>query len=120
SRDWSSDVCSSDLPTLMERLNEYWWLVIALGLAVVVGAMAVFIRRRRESEEDAFDELSSLNFEPPAERPARALAPSNKGGGRADAFLVEGEDDAGLVKTNLDEDLDFEPSSTARRESAQP
>ncbi|HEY0939569.1 MAG TPA: FimV/HubP family polar landmark protein [Steroidobacter sp.] len=104
-------------PTLMERLNEYWWLVIALGLAVVIGAMAVFIRRRRESEEDALDDLSTLNFEPPSARPARALAPSSKGG-RADAFLVEGEDDAGLVKTNLDEDLDFEP--TARREPAQP
>lgn len=105
-------------PTLMERLNEYWWLLIALGLAVVVGAMAVFIRRRRESEEDALDDLSSLNFDPPAERPAHALAPSSKG--RADAFLVEGEDDAGLVKTNLDEALDFDPPASARHEVAEP
>jgi pilus assembly protein FimV len=107
-------------PTLAERIREYWWLLIAAGLAVVVGAMVAFIRRRRESEdEDSFDSLSSsLNFEPPSERPARALAPSGKGG-RADAFLVEGEDDAGLVKTNLDDDLDFDPPPTARREPAQ-
>lgn len=105
-------------PTLMERLNDYWWLLIALGLAVVVGAMAVFIRRRRESEEDSLDALSSpLNFEPPSERPARALAPSSKGG-RADAFLVEGEDDDGLVKTNLDDDLEFDQPQTLRRDPA--
>ncbi len=51
--------------------------------------------------------MPPLAFDPPSERPARALAPSSKGG-RADAFLVEGEDDAGLVKTNLDDDLDFD------------
>jgi pilus assembly protein FimV len=109
-------------PTLAERIRDYWWLVIAAGLAVVVGAMIAFIRRRRESEDDSFDELSSaLSFEPP-ERPARALAPSSKPG-RADAFLVEGEDDAGLIKTNLDTNLDgaldFDAPQTVRREPAQ-
>lgn len=102
-------------PTLSERLGEYWWVVIALGLLVLVVAMVAFIRRRRaEAEEDSFDTLSGLTFEPPAERPARALAPSPKGGGRAEAFLVEGEDDAGLVKTNLEE---FDEPQPARRES---
>ncbi|HEY5756025.1 MAG TPA: FimV/HubP family polar landmark protein [Steroidobacter sp.] len=102
-------------PSLIDRIREYWWAVIGLGLAVVVGVL--FMRRRRDSDDDSLDSLSSpLNFEPPSERPARALAPSNKGG-RADAFLVEGEDDAGLVKTNLDEDLDFDqPPPTTRRE----
>jgi pilus assembly protein FimV len=104
-------------PSLVDRITEYWWAVVGLGLALVVGVL--FMRRRRESDDDSLDSLSSpLNFEPPSERPARALAPSNKGG-RADAFLVEGEDDAGLVKTNLDEDLDFDPPPpTARREPA--
>lgn len=103
-------------PSLVDRLTEYWWAVVGLGLALVVGVL--FMRRRRESDDDSLDSLSSpLNFEPPSERPARALAPSNKGG-RADAFLVEGEDDAGLVKTNLDEDLDFDPPPTSRREPA--
>jgi pilus assembly protein FimV len=108
-------------PTLAERLRDYWWALVALGLAVV-GAL-FFIRRRREAEEDSLDSLNSpLAFDPPSERPARALAPSSKGG-RADAFLVEGEDDAGLVKTNLDADLDDgldfdQPATTARREPA--
>jgi pilus assembly protein FimV len=101
-------------PTLSERLGQYWWVVIALGLLVLVGAMVAFIRRRRaEAEDDSFDTLSGLTFEPPSERPARALAPSPKGGGRAEAFLVEGEDDAGLMKTNLEE---FDQPSPARRE----
>lgn len=108
-------------PSLIESITDYWWAVVGLGLAVVLGVL--FMRRRRESEDDSLDSLSSpLNFEPPSERPARALAPSNKGG-RADAFLVEGEDDAGLVKTNLDTDLDDgldfdQPAPTARREPA--
>lgn len=108
-------------PSLVERITEYWWAVVALGLAVVVGVL--FMRRRREAEDDSFDSLNSpLAFDPPSERPARALAPSSKGG-RADAFLVEGEDDAGLVKTNLDTDLDDgldfdQPAPTTRREPA--
>jgi pilus assembly protein FimV len=106
-------------PTLSERLGQYWWVVIALGLLVLVGAMVAFIRRRRAEAEDddSLDSLSGLTFEPPSERPARALAPSPKpgkgGGGRAEAFLVEGEDDAGLMKTNLEE---FDEPPTARRE----
>lgn len=101
-------------PTLSERLKDYWWALVALGLLLVVGL--AFLRRRRESEDDSLDSLSMpMDFEPPSERPARALAPSGKGG-RADAFLVEGEDDAGLVKTNLDEDLDFDQPDTQRRE----
>src|SRR4029453_18775042 len=89
-------------PTLMERLGDYWWVVIGAGLLVLIGAMAAFIRRRRENADDeSFDALSPMAFDSVAERPARALAPSGKG--RVDAFLVEGEDDAGLVKTNLDE-----------------
>lgn len=108
-------VATAPEPTLVERITEYWWLVVALGLAVVVGVL--FMRRRRDSDDDSLDSLSApMAFDPPSERPARALAPSNKGG-RADAFLVEGEDDAGLVKTNLDEDLDFDqPLQTQRRE----
>ena len=104
-------------PTLVERITEYWWAVVALGLAVIVGVL--FMRRRRGADDDSLDSLDApLAFDPPSERPARALAPASKGG-RADAFLVEGEDDAGLVKTNLDEDLDFgDPAPTARREPA--
>ncbi|WP_129780547.1 FimV/HubP family polar landmark protein [Peristeroidobacter soli] len=108
-------------PSLIDRITDYWWAVVGLGLAVVVGVL--FMRRRRESEDDSLDSLSApLAFDPPAERPARALAPSSKGG-RADAFLVEGEDDAGLVKTNLDTDLDDgldfdQPAPTTRREPA--
>lgn len=104
-------------PTLAERIGDYWWALVALGVALVGGLF--FMRRRREAEEDSLDSFDSpLAFDPPSERPARALAPSSKGG-RADAFLVEGEDDAGLVKTNLDEDLDFDaPAPTTRREPA--
>ena len=99
-------------PTLAERLAEYWWILIALGLLVVVVVMMMFIRRRRENDSDDLDSLSPMSFDAP-ERPARALAGSGKG--RAEAFLVEGEDDAGLVKTNLDEDFD-EPPPTTRRD----
>lgn len=104
-------------PTLAERLGEYWWLLIALGVLVVVGAMAAFIRRRRENDGDDLDSLSPMSFDAPSDRHATALAPSGKGRDRADAFLVEGEDDAGLVKTNLDEDFD-EPAPASRREPA--
>ncbi len=103
-------------PTLSDRLKDYWWALVALGLLLVVGL--AFLRRRREAEDDSLDSLSMpMDFEPPSERPARALAPSGKSG-RADAFLVEGEDDVGLVKTNLDEDLAFDQPETKRREPA--
>lgn len=104
--------------TLSERLGDYSWAVIGLGLLVLIGALVAFIRRRRadaqDQEADSIDSLSGLTFEPPAARPARALAPSPKGG-RAEAFLVEGEDDAGMIKTNLE---DFSQPPPARRESA--
>ncbi|WP_116812251.1 type IV pilus assembly protein FimV, partial [Steroidobacter cummioxidans] len=107
--------------TLVERITDYWWAVVAAGLALLLGVL--FMRRRREAEDDSLDSFNTqLAFDPPSERPARALAPSSKGG-RADAFLVEGEDDAGLVKTNLDTDLDDgldfdQPAPTTRREPA--
>jgi pilus assembly protein FimV len=104
-------------PTLVERLGEYWWALIALGLLVVVGAMV--IRRRRDSEDDDTVDSLSMSFDPPSDRRATALAPAAKGGrDRADAFLVEGEDDAGLVKTNLDVDFDEPPAPVSRREPA--
>ena len=106
-------------PSLADRLGQYWWVVIALGLLVVIGAMVAFIRRRRESDsEDSFDSLEPMSFEPPPGRRATALAPSGRGRDRAESFLVEGEDDAGLVKTNLDSDDFDEPPPTARREPA--
>ncbi len=86
---------------------EYWWLVIALGSRgrgrCDGGVHSPPPReRRRRFVRFAVADRSISNRRRNVRR-ARWRRPSK--GGRADAFLVEGEDDAGLVKTNLDDDL---------------
>src|SRR5690606_12064582 len=37
-------------PSLLERLGEYWWALIVLGLVVVAGAVMGVLRRRRADD----------------------------------------------------------------------
>jgi pilus assembly protein FimV len=101
-------------PSLLDRIGDFWWVLVGLGLLVVVGLLLAFIRRRREEEEEAsLDALAPMSFDPPiVARRSPALAPSPaKGRDRADAFLVEGED----TQADLDEPP---PVMTKRSEPA--
>ncbi|HEX7114252.1 MAG TPA: FimV/HubP family polar landmark protein [Steroidobacter sp.] len=56
-------------PSLMERIGQFWWVLVVLGLLLVIGLVLTVIRRRREESAAAsLDSLSSLNFEPRSER----------------------------------------------------
>ena len=78
-------------PTLAERISEFWWVLVVLGLLLIIGLVGVFVRRRRASEDaSSLDSLGSLSFEP---RPARVAAPAPRGRDR-DSFLVEDESPA--------------------------
>ena len=35
-------------PSLLDRVNQYWWVLVLLGLLVVIGSPLAFVRRRRE------------------------------------------------------------------------
>jgi pilus assembly protein FimV len=76
-------------PSLLDRLNEYWWVLVVLGLLVVIGLAAAFIRRRREEAATASDAMSGLDFEPRAARAAPSMAPTKV----RDSFVVEDSDE---------------------------
>ncbi len=75
-------------PTLGERIGQFWWVPVVLGLLVVLGLVGAFVRRRRESESaGSLDSLGSIgNFEPQVR-----TAPASTRRDRADAFLLEGD-----------------------------
>jgi pilus assembly protein FimV len=95
---------------LFDRLSEYWWVLVVVGLLVVLGLAVAFIRRRREEASTAVDSMAGLDFEPRSTRAAPAMSPVTKARDR-DSFLVEDSDDDTLG--GLDQDA--EPSPTARR-----
>jgi pilus assembly protein FimV len=75
-------------PSLLDRIGEYWWLLIVAGLLVVIGLVVANIRRRREeSAVGSLDSLAPLSFDPP--RTERASAAVARGRDRADSFVVE-------------------------------
>src|SRR2546430_7677707 len=51
--DWSSDVCSSDLPSRRVTAGFYVWVLLSLGEMVEVGLIAVAARRHGEGLPDA-------------------------------------------------------------------
>ena len=79
-------------PSLLDRVNEYWWVLVVLGLLVVIGLAAAFIRRRREEAETASDAMAGLDFEPRATRAAPSMSPTKA----RDSFVVEDSDDDDL------------------------
>jgi pilus assembly protein FimV len=95
-------------PSLLDRLNQYWWVLVVLGVLVVIGLAVAFIRRRREEAAVASDSMAGLDFEPRPTRAAPAMNPVTKARDR-DSFLVEDADEDDTLG-GLDE-----PAPTARR-----
>ena len=56
-------------PSLLERLGDFWWVAVLLGLLAVLG---IFIRKRRQDTGslDSLDSVAPLDYEPPARRSA--------------------------------------------------
>jgi pilus assembly protein FimV len=81
-------------PSLGERLSQFWWVPVVLGLLVVVGLVVTFVRRRREESAASIDAFTP-SFEPRTERGVTALsgAAATKTRDRADSFLVESEEE---------------------------
>jgi pilus assembly protein FimV len=102
-------------PSLLDRLNEYWWVLVVLGVLVVVGLAVAFIRRRREEASVASDAMAGLDFEPRPTRAAPAMSPVTKARDR-DSFLVEDTDDDTLG--GLDDAT--APTPTSRRAEPAP
>jgi pilus assembly protein FimV len=59
-------------PSLAERLGQFWWVLVVLGLLALV---FVFVRRRRgdSSSLDALDTPAPVDYEPPARRSTPSL-----------------------------------------------
>src|SRR5688572_7718337 len=79
-------------PSLLDRVNQYWWVLVVLGLLVVIGLAAAFVRRRREEATTASDAMAGLDFEPRAARAAPSMSPTRV----RDSFVVEDSDDDSL------------------------
>jgi pilus assembly protein FimV len=95
-------------PSLLDRIGEYWWALVAAGALVIVAFLFVFIRRRREESAAASDAMAGLDFEPHATRAAPAMSPVTRARDR-DSFLVEDSDEGALA------DAEPAPAPTARR-----
>src|SRR5262249_35324431 len=103
-------------PSLLDRIGEYWWLLIIAGLLVVIGLVVANIRRRRgESSAASLDSIAPLNFDQPR---AAAAATVPRGRDRADSFVVE---DHEADEAGDDFEIPVSKPVTARRtEVAQP
>jgi pilus assembly protein FimV len=80
-------------PSLVDRIGEYWWVLVALGVLVVIALALLTIRRRREESAAAMDSMSGLDFEPRATRAAPSMSRATKARDRTDSFLVEDSED---------------------------
>ncbi|MGH8175958.1 MAG: FimV/HubP family polar landmark protein [Steroidobacter sp.] len=97
-------------PTLAERISQFWWAPVVLGLLVVIGLIVAFVRRRRDAEDSSsLDSIAPMHFEPAYER---APAASTRSRDRSDSFLVEGEPAA--------EETFDEPAPVTARRTEQP
>src|SRR5688572_11060333 len=100
-------------PSLLDRVNQYWWVLVVVGLLVVIGLAVAFVRRRREEAAVASDSMAGLDFEPRANRAAPSMSPTRV----RDSFVVEDSEDEDTLG-GLDEPA---PAPTARRaEPAKP
>lgn len=98
-------------PSIMDRIGEFWWVPVALGVLLVFGLIAVVVRRRRESPGASLDSLEPISYEPRME--PVAYAPATKTRDRlSDSFLVEDEPSHGGFEERS--------ASLSRAESAGP
>ena len=106
-------------PSLLDRVNEYWWVLVVLGVLVVIGLAVAFIRRRREEASVASDAMAGLDFEPRPTRAAPAMSPATKARDR-DSFLVEDSDEDtldGLQEPSAPTSRRAEPAPTKARDT---
>jgi len=91
-------------PSLMDQLIGYWWVLVALGVAVI-GALAFLKRRRDQSSPSDLPDVSgdTFNFEPRTERAAATKV-------REQAFAVDDE-----PAFEDEETQSFAPPVSARR-----
>lgn len=99
-------------PSLLDRVNEYWWVLVVLGVVVVIALAVAFVRRRREEASVASDAMAGLDFEPRLTRAAPAMSPVTKARDR-DSFVVEDSDEDALGGLE-------EPAPTSRRAEPAP
>jgi len=69
-------------PSLLERLGDFWWALVVLGLAILAGLLLYFRKRREPDIDDAIETLTPRDFS------ARRGAPA-AGRGRSDSLVVE-------------------------------
>lgn len=102
-------------PSLLERIGDFWWVLVSAGLLLVVGLILAFSRRKREAADlGSLDSFAPTAFEPPGGRQVeRTPSPLvTKSRDRADDFLVQEEDDEPLA------DFDESAPITTRRPEA--
>jgi|RhiMetdeSRZDD1v2_1073273.scaffolds.fasta_scaffold00484_41 pilus assembly protein FimV len=99
-------------PSLFDRIGDFWWVPVVVGLLVVLVLAVAFIRRRREEAAVAVDSMAGLDFEPRSTRVAPALSPVTKA---RDSFLVEDSEDEDTLGGD-----ETAPTPTARRASEPP
>jgi pilus assembly protein FimV len=96
---------TSSEPSLLDRVREFWWVAVILGL---LGLLLVFLRRRRTdtSEFDAAEpsEPASFDYEPPARR-TPSVAPA--------------QEEPFLGAADADDDFDAVPQPAVREEAPQ-
>ena len=63
-------------PGLLERIGDYWWVLVALGLLLVVGVLLSFVRRRREASADELDTFPAPAPDAPDALDASEAAPA--------------------------------------------
>jgi len=81
----------------MERIGDYWWVLVLLGIVGVIALIANTIRKRREESAESLDSLPPMNYEPPAARR------------RNDSFAMDEVDEPAVEEVE-------EPAPVTRRE----
>lgn len=100
-------------PSFLERIGAFWWVPVIAGLLLVVALILAFLKRKREAADlGSLDSFAPSSFEPQVER-AAAPAAFTKSRDRADAFLVQEDDDQAPLA-----DFDEPAPVTARRTEA--
>jgi pilus assembly protein FimV len=76
-------------PSLMDRIQDFWWVPVVAGVLLVLFLILTFLRRKRESASAAeLDSFASGTFE---SRLSPSLSTSSRQ--RADAFTMPDESD---------------------------
>ncbi len=90
-------------PSLMERIGDYWWVLVLLGIVGVIALIANTIRKRREESSDSLDSLPPMSYEPAVERSRRA-----------DSFAMDNDIEEPVAADDVEEPAPV----TTRREPA--